>query len=142
MEKKKDIQREVLVVDASNAQLGRLASFAAKQALLGKRVVVVNASLCLISGGKRMIISEYKEARGRGGNSLNGPNFPKDSQRILKRTIRGMLRFRHGRGKDAFDRIRIHENVPKEFESSKMTKFEKKDMLARTMTLGDLAGEI
>jgi large subunit ribosomal protein L13 len=131
-----------LVVDASNAQLGRLASFTAKQSLLGKKVIVVNASNALVSGERRMVISEYKEFRQRGGDSLKGPNFPKHSDKLLKRTIRGMLRFRHGRGKDAFKRVLVYDNVPKEYENSKMVKFDKKEMLAKSIKLSELSGEL
>lgn len=120
-------ERPTIVIDAAHAVLGRLASFAAKQALLGKKVIVVNCGEAIVTGNRDNILKEYRVARQRGGASLNGPNFPKHSERLVKRTIRGMLYFRHGRGKDAFKRIICYNHVPKEYESSK------KEMAKRTI---------
>ena len=50
-----------IVIDAANAPLGRVASFAAKKALLGNSVFIVNCNESIISGRKRSIIDEYKD---------------------------------------------------------------------------------
>ena len=95
----------IFVIDASNTVLGRVASSAAKKAVLGYNVKVVNCKEAIISGRRQNVLKEYRLARGRGGSSLNGPNFPKESFRIMKRTIRGMLNYSHGKGKEAFKRV-------------------------------------
>lgn len=130
-----------LVVDAENAVLGRLASFVAKQALLGKEVAVVNSDKAIVTGRKRMVIEEYKISRQRGGSSLKGPNFPKHADRLLKRTIRGMLHYNHGRGKEAFKRIKCYIGVPKEFESSKKHSFSR-EIKTQIITLNELGKEL
>src|SRR5690349_5223962 len=98
---KKESERQQIVVDVTDAILGRVASFIAKQALLGKKVIVVNCDNALVSGQRRMIINEYHISRVRGGTSLNGPHFPKHPERLMKRTVRGMLSYTQQRGLDA-----------------------------------------
>jgi large subunit ribosomal protein L13 len=133
--------REMLVIDATEAVLGRLCSYAAKQSLLGKKVIIVNCGHAIITGGRRMIINEYKHARQRGGASLKGPNFPKHAERLVKRTVRGMLHYTHGRGKDAFKRIFCYDDCPKEFESLR-THLPKRELMAKRITVKELSKEI
>ena len=138
---KKESQREKIVVDVSGAILGRVASFIAKQAMLGKKVIVVNCDNALVSGQRRMVINEYHKARVRGGTSLNGPHFPKHSERLFKRTVRGMLSYTQQRGLDALKRVICHSNTPAEYVASKKITM-KSDTKSKTMALKDLAGEI
>lgn len=133
--------REQIVIDASNGVVGRIASFAAKQSLLGKKVAIVNCSNALLTGRRRMIISEYHIARVRGGTSMNGPHFPKSSERIMKRTVRGMLSHNQQRGLDALKRIMCYDSVPTEFASAKKISLAQ-DKRAKTITLNELSGEI
>lgn len=112
---------KTIVIDASNAVLGRLASYVAKQSLLGNKVVVVNCNGAVITGRRAGIINDYTEARTRGGSSQKGPNFPKEAFRIVKRTVRGMLSYKQGRGNDALKRVICYNDIPKEFESDKKT---------------------
>lgn len=108
-----------IVIDATNATLGRLASYAAKQALLGKSVVIVNCSEAIISGKRPDILEKYRTRRARGGSGLKGPHFPKQPFRLVKRTIRGMLSYKQKRGEDALKRIICHDKVPTEYEAAK-----------------------
>jgi large subunit ribosomal protein L13 len=133
---------ETYVLDATGATLGRVASNAAKQALLGKQVAVINCTKALITGQKRMVITEYKQATLRGGHALNGPNWIKRSpERLLKRTIRGMLSYKMGRGEAAFDRIKCYNQVPVEFASLK-AHICARPLKTKTMTLAELAKEL
>jgi len=109
-----------VVIDGSGAILGRLASHVAKQSLLGKKVIVVNCDRVIIAGNRTNIVAEWSHATRRGGHSLKGPFVPrKNSEKMVKRTIRGMLSYRQGRGLDAFKRIRCYATVPTEYESAK-----------------------
>ena len=131
-----------LVIDASKGVLGRVASYAAKQALLGKDVTIVNCSNLLITGERRMIINEYKTMVYRGGHSLNGPfHIKRNPERIMKRTIRGMLSYKQGRGDAAFKRIMCHNDIPAEFANEKMVKFEKTHK-GRGIALKELVKEL
>ncbi|MBX4212123.1 50S ribosomal protein L13 [Candidatus Pacearchaeota archaeon] len=127
-----------IIIDATNATLGRLASYAAKQALLGKSVIIVNCNEILITGNRDSIVKEYKEARGRGGSSLRGPHFPKSAERILKRIVRGMLPYTQGRGEAALHRVICHNNTPAEYESAKKI-HAGKEKPVKTMKLGELS---
>jgi len=134
-------ERQEIVIDASDAVLGRVASYAAKQSLLGKRIIILNCNNALLTGRRRMIINEYNIARRRGGRSLNGPHFPKNSERIMKRTVRGMLSYTQQRGLDALKRIICYCNIPKEYESSNKISLAK-EVKAKTMPLQDLSRQI
>ena len=130
-----------IVVDGKNALLGRLASYVAKQSLLGKEISIVNCNEIVVSGKPKSVIGEYKEMRNKGGSSLKGPFFPKLPERIVKRTIRGMLSHRQGRGRNALKRIKCYNETPVEFENSKMIKSGKEKDIKK-IKLKDLGKEI
>ena len=91
------------VIDGKNAVLGRLASYAAKEALRGEEIVVLNCKEIIITGSKKNIQKNFKAKRGRFGHSQKGPKHSRNSEKIVKRTIRGMLPdHRKGRGKEVF----------------------------------------
>lgn len=117
MEAKKEKQTNRIVIDGENALLGRLASYAAKQALLGKNVIIVNSEKAVISGNRVSITNDYLIKRRRPHT-----HFPSMPERILKRTIRGMLPHRKGRGLDALRRVICYKGIPKEFENEKKIK--------------------
>ncbi len=108
------------VIDAKNAVLGRIASYAAKEALKGEEVIIVNSEQAIITGNKESIKMDFHKKRSKMGSGQRGPKHLKSSDRIVKRTIRGMLpNFREGRGRDAFKRIKCYIGAPKEFENAK-----------------------
>jgi len=113
-----------LVIDAENAAMGRIASYAAKQALQGNEIAVLNCEKAVISGRKEDVIEDYKLRRQL--NTMKpgkGPFFTRYPERIMKRTIRGMLPdHRKGRGKEAWRRIRCYLGVPEEFKKDKHIK--------------------
>ena len=131
---------EKIFLDAENQVMGRLASYAAKQALLGKEVAVVNSEKAIISGNKKNVIQVLKDKRRI--NSMKpekGPFYSKDSEKIMKRCLRGMLpNWRNGRGKEAFKRIRCYKGVPTEFEKEKLTKL-KISVPAKAITVNELS---
>lgn len=130
-----------LVIDAKHATLGRLASFAAKQSLLGKNIIIVNCSEAIITGARRTIIEEYGIMRRRGGASLRGPFFPKSPARIVKRTIRGMLSHRQGRGLEALKRVKCYDQTPEEYKESKKL-IAGKEKTRSLISLSELSREI
>jgi len=113
------MEKNIKVIDAENAIMGRLASYVAKQALKGEEIVIVNSEKAIITGNRKSIEKEFLETRRRVGSGQEGPKVSRTADKILKRTIRGMLSHRHKRGKDALKRIRCYVGIPKEFESSK-----------------------
>lgn len=108
-----------IIIDGSNLILGRLATYAAKEALLGEEINIVNCEKIYISGNKENTKDKYKQRYER-GQPIKGPFQPKSSERIVRRTIRGMLPYKQLRGKEAFARIRCYNGVPAVFKDKKM----------------------
>lgn len=108
-----------IVIDGIHATMGRLASYAAKQALIGKNIVIVNANEVVIVGNKKEIAKRYKRKIAMGGASLKGPKIQRNPERILKRTIRGMVPHKFGRGSDAMERIMCYNEIPEKYKDVK-----------------------
>ena len=109
--------------------------------LRGSSVAVINSDLALVTGRYRWIVEEYQTKRKRGGTGQKGPNFPSDPARILKRTVRGMLPYKQGRGLDALKRVMCYDGVPKEYQNEKAISIVS-ETKAKTMTLKELCTEI
>lgn len=108
------------IIDGKNAVMGRLASYAAKEALKGEQIVILNCEDVIITGNRENISRDFREQRSRMGWGQRGPKHIKASDRIVKRVIRGMLPdHREGRGREAFARIKCYVGIPKEFENAK-----------------------
>jgi large subunit ribosomal protein L13 len=111
----------MILIDGKGSVLGRLATFAAKSALKGEEVKIVNVDKIIITGNKLTTKEDFKVKRSRVGHSQKGPKHPATSEKIVKRAIRGMLpNHREGRGREAFKRIFCYSGVPKEFEDKDM----------------------
>jgi len=113
----------MIIIDATGAAMGRIATFAAKQALLGKEVAIVNCENAVITGRKSAIMETYKTKRSRGGYAQKGPYFPSSTEMIFKRTIRGMLPWKIARGKKAFKLVKCFNGLPAEYAASEKISF-------------------
>ncbi len=111
-----------IVIDASNAIVGRLATLAAKQALLGKQVIIVNSEKAAIIGNKKNILKKYSARVARGKGSQKGPYFPRKPEAMLRRAIRGMLPFDRAKGREALKNVKCYASIPAEFESAEKIK--------------------
>ena len=129
---------ETIVIDAANAITGRLASFAAKQVLLGKKAVVINSEKAIIIGTKKNIVGKYAARVGRGRATHKGPYFPRQPEAILRRAIRGMLPYGKARGKILFRNVKCYASVPPEFQDVKKIKLGK-ETNADYLTLGEVS---
>lgn len=111
------------IIDGTNAILGRLASYSAKEALKGEEITILNCENVIITGNKKNIKEKFEAKRKRVGSGQTGPKHSRLSEKIIKRTIRGMLpNHREGRGREAFKRIRCYRGVPQEFKDKKTIK--------------------
>lgn len=110
----------MIVINAENHVMGRLASGVAKLLLKSEDVVIVNAGKVVISGSYEHNCEIYKNRIAVRGDPVHGPFWPKKPQDALRRTIRGMLPYRTTRGAIAFKKLRVHNEVP-EGLASKMT---------------------
>lgn len=113
----------MIVIDGTDLVLGRVAAFAAKRALEGETVEVINAESLVISGNKESIFERYRQKRER-GNPHHGPFVPRRADLFAKRVIRGMLPHRQPRGMAALRRIKCYKGVPEGLKGKKVTKLE------------------
>ena len=111
------------IIDGTNAVMGRLASYVAKESLKGEEFAIVNCDKVIITGNRKDIVNKFLEKRTKVGSGQKGPKVSRLTEKIVKRAIRGMLPdHREGRGRDAFKRIKCYPGIPKEFEGKKMIK--------------------
>ena len=106
------------VIDANGLILGRLASIVATRLLAGEKIDIINAEKAIVSGNKYTIFADYRHSVERGRPEY-GPYFPKRPERILKRTVRGMLPYKRLSGRTAMAHLKVHCGVP--FELRKET---------------------
>ena len=116
-----------MIIDAKDTILGRLCSFAAKQALLGKKVDVVNCEEAYVSGQKAATFENYIRRIDRKAPN-KGPYLYRRPDMFVRRTIRGMLPFKRSRGRDAFKNVMCHVGVPEKFKNENAIKFENADI--------------
>jgi len=112
-------QNAVTVIDATGLVLGRMATYAAKQAINGNDVHIVNAEKAIIVGSSRRAIQEHYLFKRHVGTMRKGPFFPREPHLIVKRTCRGMINYQSSSGRAAYKRIKAHLGVPKELASLK-----------------------
>ncbi len=129
------IEQKELIIDGAETTLGRLASYAAKQALFGKKVIILNCNKIIVTGKPASVKKHYAERKKRGGANFKGPYFPQQPFRIVKRTIRGMLPYRRGRGQDAVKNILCYDNVPEKYQESKKEKVLQRPLRTTTISL-------
>ncbi|MCL5016860.1 MAG: 50S ribosomal protein L13 [Candidatus Parvarchaeota archaeon] len=104
-----------MIIDGKDSALGRVASMAAKSAVKGEQVVIVNADDIVIIGDKRAILGKYLERR-EVGTMSKGPFFPRTVTGIVRRAVRGMLKRQIPSGREAFRRVKVFEGLPEEFK--------------------------
>ncbi|MEA1984057.1 MAG: 50S ribosomal protein L13 [Euryarchaeota archaeon] len=133
------------VINADGLIMGRLASIVAKRLLEGESIHIVNAEKAVISGSKVTTFREYEEIRDMGTREF-GPYFPKRPERILKRTVRGMLPYKRARGRDALASLKVYVGVPEELKGSEFTTVEGADMnrlsSSKYLRIGDVSHKL
>ncbi|MHA1372481.1 MAG: 50S ribosomal protein L13 [Promethearchaeota archaeon] len=130
---------EYLLIDGKNKIMGRLASQVAKLALLGNRVVVINAKDIVISGSKKNIFEKFIQRKNIKTltNPRRGPFFYRRPDRFFRRVVRGMLPWKKPRGREAYKRIHVFVNdvedknkypvlIPYEIENADLTRLKGK----------------
>lgn len=145
MDKKNNAAENVVVIDAANMLVGRVATQAARQALHGSKVAVINCEKAAISGSKRFLVAEWKR-RYVQGVPHKGPYIHRYPDRMVRRIIRGMLPHHNPRGREAFANTMCYIGVPTELKGAKAIKIEGADVSKlptdRYMTMAELCKEI
>lgn len=134
----------ISIVNAEGLILGRMASIVAKSLLNGNKVIILNAEKAIISGKKKSKVAEAKKFL-EVGSPKRGPFHYRRPDRILRKTVRGMLPYRQPKGKTAYKRLRVFLGIPKEFKEKHMTTIKEANaskLKGPYLTLGDVAKEI
>lgn len=132
------------VIDATGLVLGRMASVVAKRLLMGEHIAIVNAEKAVISGKKKAVVKRYKD-RLQIGHYRKGPYWPRRPDRIVWRTIRGMLPRYKEKGKEALRRLKVFIGVPEELrgaDAQTIPEASAQKLRCPYITVGELAREI
>ncbi|RLG50501.1 MAG: 50S ribosomal protein L13 [Thermoproteota archaeon] len=141
------LDKDVIVVDASGLILGRMASFVAKRLLEGYRVWVVNCEKAVISGRKNVVFEDYlaRLHRKDRASPLKGSFATRRPDRIVWRAIRGMVPRDQHKGREALRRLKVFIGTPKHLENvekvdeSKLPKSSAKRLSGKYVTVEEVA---
>merc|ERR1712093_162097 len=112
---------KLVVIDGRGHLMGRLASFVAKETLLGQKVVVVRCEELVISGSfiRNKLKLLMKRNKRMNTNPKKGPFHHRSPADMFIRVVRGMIPHKQYRGSAAFQRIKCLEGIPEPFNSIK-----------------------
>ena len=133
-----------IIIDAKGLILGRMASIVAKRLLQGEFVIVLNAEKAAISGKRLQIVKDAKTFL-EVGHPRKGPYHPRRPDKIVRRTIRGMLPRKKPKGKQALKRLRVYLGAPMEFKDKEIQTIldaSAEKLKSPYITVGELAKEI
>ena len=132
----------VTVIDGKGLIYGRLASNVAEMIMAGEEVVVLNAEQIIITGERSEILKDFKNKVDRGDVSKRkGPFYPRRSDLLSKRCVRGMLPWMSSSGRDACRLLHVFVGAPKQFEDSNKVRPEEADraVTCKYVTLGEIS---
>jgi large subunit ribosomal protein L13 len=129
----------MIIIDASNAVVGRLGTKVAKMLLQGESVKIVNAEKAVMIGSLEVAKNKYFSRRSQKNkrNPDESPHWPRVPHLLLRRIIRGMLPWKSKRGRDAFKRLKVQIGE-EEVEKEKIKKLEGVYSDKGSFNLGDL----
>jgi large subunit ribosomal protein L13 len=113
------MNKPATIINAEGLIIGRMASIIAKRILNGEEITIVNAEKAVISGKRKSRVMEAKEFL-EVGSPGRGPFHYRQPDRIVRRTVRGMIPYRQPKGKQAYRRLKVFIGVPAELKDQKM----------------------
>jgi large subunit ribosomal protein L13 len=134
----------VALVNADGLILGRMASKVAKKLLNGEKIIIVNAEKAVLSGKKKSKVAEAKEFL-EVGAPRKGPFHYRRPDRILRKTVRGMLPFKQPKGKQAYKKLKVFIGVPEDLKGQQMITLKEAQaakLKGPYFTLAELAREV
>jgi large subunit ribosomal protein L13 len=133
-------------IDANGLVVGRMGSYAAKQALLGHTINILNCDKAVMTGSKTGNIAQYRYLIRETGQPQKGPFLSRLPDRFVRRQIRGMLPHKKARGAAAWKRILCYQGVPDEFKGKKLEKLDwahsKHKRTMKLITIGELCNAL
>jgi len=140
----KAVSKSVTVINADGLILGRMASIVSRRLLKDEEIIIVNVEKAVLSGKKKSKIREAKEFL-EVGHPKMGPFHYRRPDRIVRRTVRGMLPYKQPKGKQAYKRLKVFIGTPDELKDKKMETLadaQAKKLTCPCFTLGEFAKEI
>jgi len=140
----KATKNPVALINAEGLILGRMASKVAKKLLNGEEVIIVNAEKSVLSGKKSSKVAEAKEFL-EVGAPMRGPFHSRRPDRIVRKTVRGMLPFKQPKGKSAYKKLKVFMGVPEDLKDQEMdtlTEAQAAKLKGPYFTLAELAKEV
>lgn len=115
------------VIDATNLILGRMATNVAERLLKGETIDIINVDKAVVSGKKEVVVGKFLRRvnlRNK-GNPYRGPKFPRHCDRLVRKSITGMLPDKTWRGREAMHKLKCFEGVPEQFQKAKLETIQK-----------------
>ena len=120
------MSESTMVFDATDKILGRLASRVAKEMISARksgrqqRVIIINAEDAIVSGARTQVLSDYR-AKYKLNHARKGPFFPRMPDKIIKRTVRGMLPYqKNSSGRGALRDLRVMIGTPQNLSNDEL----------------------
>jgi large subunit ribosomal protein L13 len=138
------ISKSATIISADGLIMGRMASIVAERLMGGEELVIVNAEKAVLSGKKKNKVLEAKEFLGVGSPG-RGPFHYRRPDRIVRRTVRGMLPFKKPKGKQAYKRLKVFIGTPAELKDTKtqtLVDAQASRLTCPHFTVGEFAKEI
>ena len=138
------MSEQVVIVNAENQILGRMATYIVKLLKQGKKVIVVNADRAIISGPRSRVVKSYQilfKVRKFQNPERNTIKRPRNPINILKRTVRGMLP-KNESGRMMLKNLKVYVGIPEEYKDKQMIRFEDADvkrLKGKYITIGELS---
>lgn len=136
--------KQITIIDADGLILGRMATSVAKRILNGEEIVVINAEKAILSGKKRSKLKDAVEFLSV-GQYRRGPFHYRRPDKIVRKSVRGMLPFKQPKGKQAYKRLKVYMGVPSNLKDLKMETLpnaQAKKLTCPYFTVGEFSKEI
>jgi len=140
----KTINQPITIINAEGLILGRMASIVAKRLLESEKIIIVNAEKAVLSGKKKSKVKEAKKFL-EVGHPKKGPFHYRRPDRIVRKTVRGMLPYKQPKGKQAYKRLKVSIGMPEELKEQKtesLAEARAEKLKCPYFMLGELAREI
>lgn len=131
----------MIIIDAKDAIVGRIATVAAKKALQGEKVAVINCEKAVLSGTKKRLVADWKRKFSM-GVPRKGPFIHRSPDRFVRRIIRGMLPYKKPRGAEAFKNIMCYIGAPEMQGDSLVIEGASAERLELYVTVGTICKEL
>ena len=107
----------MIIIDGTDTILGRMASIVAKRLENGEEITIVNAEKVIVTGSRKDILNRYKASLDR-GHPYSGPYTPRVADKMVRRSVRGMLPIKKAKGRNAYKRLKVYIGIPDEIKGN------------------------